>query len=51
MDGLGHHAAGHAAAVEADELPAAVLGDGDVLDPPAGGGVKKGRKLVMWLPA
>lgn len=50
MDMLGDHAAGHAAAVEADELSVAVLGDGGVLDPP-GGGVEKGRKLVMWLPA
>jgi hypothetical protein len=51
MDVLGDHAAGHAAAVEADELSVAVLGDGGVLDPPAGGGVNKGRKLVIWLPA
>jgi hypothetical protein len=41
----------HAAAAEADELSVAVLGDGGVLDPPAGGGVNKGRKLVIWLPA
>src|SRR4029077_15493948 len=42
VDLLGDHAAGHAAPVEADELPVVVGGDGGVFDPLAGGGVEEG---------
>jgi hypothetical protein len=42
VDVLGDQAAGHAAPVEADELPVAVFGDGRVLDPLARRGVEEG---------
>src|SRR5215468_12686826 len=42
VDVLGDDAAGHAAPVEADELPVAVVGGGGVGDLLAGGGVEEG---------
>ena len=42
VDVLGDHPAGDAAPGEADELPVAVLGQGGVGDPLAGGGVEEG---------
>ena len=47
VDVLGDHPTGHAAPVEADEFTVAVLGHGGVLDPLAGGGLKKGWKVVI----
>src|SRR5215472_501186 len=42
VDVLGDRPAGHDAPVEADELPVAVVGDGGVGDPLAGGRVEEG---------